>query len=309
MDASALATPGISANSGLVDEAARFLSFRFRLIASWPGTKKPICYPGTGSVWPIESLDDLKEVMQKKCARPNLMLHLDSSGVVVMDKDSAAAEGNEWLQSLGVSTSGKVWVQSRCPGRLHVYYRRGTGVDGRHVKLGPSSDVDLLAKGFVILPPSLHKSGDVYRWIGRKSPALIPPCELDPLPDALAEYWRTIVCEKQAKRTRAAPIQGPSANLLESVINALGGRQAGRGHGPNLSFRCPWPENHRHGGGHDDFSLNVESGAWQCFAGCGKGNHLSSLAQKLGIPPRYSAARFEPTPSAYSKVKYNVEVA
>ena len=50
----------------------------------------------------------------------------------------------------------------------------------------------------------------------------------------------------------------------------------------NCVTQCPWPANHSKNDDHPSFSVNLETGAWICYAGCGKGS-LKQLVQQIGF--------------------------
>ncbi|KKN32848.1 hypothetical protein LCGC14_0809660 [marine sediment metagenome] len=93
----------------------------------------------------------------------------DISGVIVVDLDGPA--GRESFGDLGLTTHTLI---ARTGGRgLHLFYRCATPIRGRIAML---PGVDLKAeRGFVVLAPSLHASGNRYKWIRRRHPAEIEP--------------------------------------------------------------------------------------------------------------------------------------
>lgn len=51
---------------------------------------------------------------------------------------------------------------------IHAYYRRPAHCPAlRAIQRGTSGKIDVLADGFVVAPPSVHKSGFVYEWVRR----------------------------------------------------------------------------------------------------------------------------------------------
>ena len=152
-------------------------------------------------------------------------------------------------------------------------------MSGRYQKIGHAEQVDLLAKGLVTLPPSIHRSGHRYQWLRGHSPSDIPPSDLDPPPQALTDVWLSAIHEREKRVSAARPVSAPTETLVEAVINALGGYQAARGYGHELSFRCPFHEDRI-----PSFGLNLASGSWLCRSGCGAGRSIRSLARRLGIP-------------------------
>jgi len=108
-------------------------------------------------------------VTAKKAARwwswrpdANVALLLEPSELVVVDIDGRdaldEAHGYGLPETLSVET-GKGW---------HYYYRRPKNCSvGRATQRGESRLIDVLSKGYVVAPPSIHASGRVYVWSGR----------------------------------------------------------------------------------------------------------------------------------------------
>lgn len=95
---------------------------------------------------------------------------LEPARALVIDLDGEAARGEAIGYGLPpsiVATTGK-GSHYRYKAPLHVAGRRTT-------KRGHSKAIDILAGGYVVIPPSRHRGGSVYRWI-------IPP-EARPLAD------------------------------------------------------------------------------------------------------------------------------
>jgi len=100
--------------------------------------------------------------------KANVGILLEPSNLVVLDLDSQAAlvEAMERgiIRTVSVST-GKGW---------HYYYHREDDYPiGRMTQRGTSRGIDVLSRGYVVSPPSIHASGRVYTW--RKYPEKRPP--------------------------------------------------------------------------------------------------------------------------------------
>ncbi len=264
----------------LAPEVRVLLDYGLRLVPQWPGSKRPIAMPGTSSMWPVETTEEAAQVFDV-CQRPNWAWHLDTSPVVVVEVDGDGGLG--WLREQGVTSTARTWIQWRRGGWPHVFYRRPAGISGRFVKLGPGGDVDFLGAGCITVPPSVHSSGRPYEWVRGKGPRDIALSDLDALPEPLAKVWRDEQAKRHRPPVRHAAVLPVDGTLIEAVIAQLGGRESARGHGSELSFHCPWPEQHRHGDRKASFGLNVETGAWLCWSGCGAGRGIWSLARKLGV--------------------------
>lgn len=89
----------------------------------------------------------------------NIGILLGPSGLLVVDTDSEEA----WKEANAKGLPAGLLVRSG-KGR-HLYYRAQEGVYGRTARRGDARTIDVLASGYVVAPPSLHRSGDAYRWL------------------------------------------------------------------------------------------------------------------------------------------------
>ena len=92
-----------------------------------------------------------------------------SVGLLVLDLDGPEATAE--AQALGLLSEPTTCVAT-ARGE-HRYYRHPGGMIGNR-KLSAHIDVRADA-GYVLLPPSVHPSGAVYRWSDRSAPAVLPP--------------------------------------------------------------------------------------------------------------------------------------
>jgi hypothetical protein len=89
----------------------------------------------------------------------NVGLLLDTSGLLVLDFDSAAGKAEAQAKGLpptlvALTAHGEHWYYTRpadCPTR-------------RCLHRGASRKIDILSLGFVVAPPSMHAEGTRYRW-------------------------------------------------------------------------------------------------------------------------------------------------
>jgi hypothetical protein len=115
-----------------------------------------------------------------------------------LDLDGAAAV--EEAKELGLPPAPAV----RTGDGWHKYYALPPGVEpGRRTHAGRSQKIDVLAKGYVVGPPSRHRSGRRYEW-----PADVDGVGLAPAPD-----WAVALI---AERTQvaAAPAQVGAAGSM-----------------------------------------------------------------------------------------------
>lgn len=150
-----------------------------------------------------------------------------ASGLVVLDVDPNHG-GNETLQR----------IEQRF-GALPATIAATTGAGGQHYyfghpgyvvrsRSGIGQGIDLRGDGgYVVAPPSLHPSGQAYRWIANRSPAEQAPASL---PDWLLtaagipysrspEEWAQLAVEPVPQWQGSAAIAGLSGHLLWHGIN------------------------------------------------------------------------------------------
>jgi len=94
----------------------------------------------------------------RKWPQANIGILLEPSGLLVIDLDSEAALQEALARGL---PPGPV---SRTGTGEHRFYR-AEGITGRTTKRGAAGGIDVLASGFVVVPPSRHRSGKWYTWL------------------------------------------------------------------------------------------------------------------------------------------------
>jgi P4 family phage/plasmid primase-like protien len=134
-------------------------------------------------------------------AKANLGVDLERSGLLVLDGDSAeaVAEIKSWLVGY---PKGPVASTGRADGSgMHFFFRRPAGCpSARAIHAGQSGHLDVLAKGYVILPPSRHRSGRKYEWEAGPDQVDLP----DAPPQAVA-----ILMEAAARSKAGSPDARP----------------------------------------------------------------------------------------------------
>jgi Bifunctional DNA primase/polymerase, N-terminal/Primase C terminal 1 (PriCT-1) len=114
----------------------------------------------------------------------------ESSGIVVIDVD-----GPEAIKSLAKFQPISTPTVKTSKG-YHLYFEHPGGQIDNYVRILPQCDIRGDG-GYIIVPPSLHKSGVRYQWM--KGHAL-GEIKLQPLPSGLLEIIRT--SERDVKKTR-----------------------------------------------------------------------------------------------------------
>lgn len=113
----------------------------------------------------------------------------EPSHLLVIDLDSAAAFAE--AHALGLSPTAKV----RTAHGEHWYYAAPAGRTGRAIRRGESRAIDVLASGYVVTPPSLHRAGVRYEWLS--------PFEAAPL--APAPAWAVAMLEETTRAAVTTP--------------------------------------------------------------------------------------------------------
>jgi len=110
------------------------------------------------------------------------------SGIIVVDGDSA--EACTWIEKNFPHT----WLTVSNAGRGKHYYYRTPG-DGRIVKTSAGIVYDAVdirgEKGLVVIPPSEHKSGNLYQWNVAEGFSLEDLSELPEFPDKYIDNTKT----------------------------------------------------------------------------------------------------------------------
>lgn len=128
--------------------------------------------PLLGSGWQnLRSAETDVRSWWQRWPNANIGILLEPSGLLVLDIDSEA--GGIEAHKNGLPSGPTVKTGSG----EHHYFSTPAGVSGRTTKRGESRAMDVLAAGFVVAPPSLHRSGRRYTWeqSSLDSPLTEPP--------------------------------------------------------------------------------------------------------------------------------------
>lgn len=106
----------------------------------------------------------------RRWPRANVGIDIARAGLVVVDADSDDAV-DEVLDQWGIAPNTP-WVETG-KGR-HWYFKAPEGASGRYIRKGYSQAIDILAEGYVVAPPSRHRSGAVYRYGHIGPPTALP---------------------------------------------------------------------------------------------------------------------------------------
>lgn len=149
----------------------------------------------------------------------NAGILLEPSGLVVLDIDGS--EGLAEVREMGLPPTCVVRTRK---GR-HLYYRRTDDFPvGRALHRGKSRQLDLLSKGYVVAPPSIHKTGTKYEWMA--TPEQIPIADVPPQLKALLERPDILQTQRNLRRKyrrfdRTENYSNPNDTKLEYLDLAL----------------------------------------------------------------------------------------
>jgi hypothetical protein len=142
-----------------------------------------------------------EEIARWFCRWPhaNVGVLLRPSGLLIADFDSADAR-QEALHR-GMPEGPLAWTGDWAK---HAYLRRPEGISGRVIHRGTSGNIDVLADGYVVAPPSLHRSGGIYRF--DPSPRVLP------FPDPPQWALDLLTNSQQGRPRVTAPKPPPAAD-------------------------------------------------------------------------------------------------
>lgn len=162
--------------------AESYRSLGWSIFPIQPGSKRPLIS------WREfqDRLPDAEEVADWYLRWPDAGIAValgPVSSIVVVDVDSL--EAHDCLEELlgGLPITRTALSGSRQPGKAHYYFQaRDFPTAARYTPLHPQLEFRGQG-GTVVLPPSLHASGNRYLWRNRRMPIAV-------LPEQLAEVWR-----------------------------------------------------------------------------------------------------------------------
>lgn len=140
------------------------------------------------------------------------------SGFFVLDVDGGPGmaaiqeltrhHGSEWTATLGVKTARGA--------HLYFLWPEGVTIHNSTSKVAPGLDIRGDG-GYVIIPPSIHPSGEQYRWLG----------EGEDVPIATAPDWLLKQLRETTLSTLQAPVTVSEAGIMEGqrngTLTSLGG--------------------------------------------------------------------------------------
>ncbi|MCK9497121.1 MAG: bifunctional DNA primase/polymerase [Dehalococcoidia bacterium] len=163
-----------------------------------------------------DATTDVEQVTEWWRRAPNANVGVATGGVahlVVLDVDPDKG-GAESLRDLELE-HGRLPLTPTVltgGGGEHYYFRAPEGevITNSASNLGPGLDVRGRG-GYVVAPPSVHRSGGVYEW---QAGAGLDEVEIAPLPD-----WLLALVRESVQRTRTDTVAQPGADLIEGQRN------------------------------------------------------------------------------------------
>lgn len=142
----------------------------------------------------------------------NIGIRLELSGLLVIDLDSPDAWADAKKRGLPETLTARSGFKPQNPEwrGYHYYYRVGDlPVTRKHC--GPKGtidyDIELLSKGYVVAPPSMHSSGVRYEWI-------------NDLPMADAPEWVRAIMDPPKPKPRPKPTFRVHSSQDDDLIEA-----------------------------------------------------------------------------------------
>ena len=207
-----------------------------------PFRKNPLS--GAEGSWRVLTHPGQAREIEDLTFSPNLGIVLAprlNSPIVTVDVDG----DDVWatLRKLGISSDAPCWISKtgRPSGRgFHVFFYTHEAYP-RVIRAG-GLPVDLLADGYIVIPPSntarAKGGGGPYSWLHGHSPTDIPVAELAEPPGGLREWWMAVARNPKApdlRRPRSTPdfLRGPvPEGARNQTLTRIGGflrRQGFRG--------------------------------------------------------------------------------
>ena len=183
--------------------------------------------------WPSEASADLNKVAGWWKASPHANIALLLDGLVCLDVDPRH-QGIESLKKLEEKHAklAEIAVARSGSGGLHYLFCPGDQQVTRALGFKPGLDLLSGGGGYIIVEPSLHKSGDNYKWIHEPHPLSVTRdrAEFPPVPRWLLEEAGIEVQEKP-KKGRPAKGKGfqlPTSKIVQGEREKILCQQAGK---------------------------------------------------------------------------------
>jgi len=158
----------------LSDAALTYARSGWFIIPLKPGSKSPLTPHGV-----YDATTDEQQIQRWWSAQPNANIGLacGASGVVVIDIDprnGAPADISAILEVLQIPVQEPVLISQTGGNGYHLFFRLPSAEEQSIIEIsrrGLPPGVDIKSEnGYVVLPPSIHPNGQLYRWVNATQP-------------------------------------------------------------------------------------------------------------------------------------------
>jgi P4 family phage/plasmid primase-like protien len=212
--------------STMLAAALEYARCGFAVFPLNPGDKAPLGYLAPNGF--KDATTDSERIKSFWEAEPNANIGIAcgavSGGLWVLDVDTHKADGKEtlrlWLEESGVSLPETVTAITGGDG-LHHYFKSSEPV---RTRIGIMPDIDIKGEGsYIVAPPSIHPSGNPYRWETGRSLAEVPIAEADDVIHSILEYSATSGKEQRPKKYKKSRGKIPEGERNDALTSHLGG--------------------------------------------------------------------------------------
>lgn len=170
----------------------------------------------------LDATTDPKKIHRWWTTSPTRNIGIATGDLIIVADVDARSGGLETFANLEAKNSPADTLRATTSGGgFHLYYKAPADVEmlhsGPHKIDGIPQGIDFKIKGYVVAPPSLHKSGKQYAWVNYE----VPPAELP-------NWLREII--PASDPTTSAPFMPVEHALLDLAYERIKKAAPGTGH-------------------------------------------------------------------------------
>jgi len=170
----------------------------------------------------LDATTDPKKIHRWFMTSPTRNIGIATGDLIIVADVDARSGGLETFATLEAKNSPADTLRATTSGDgFHLYYKAPTDVEmlhsGPHKIDGIPQGIDFKIKGYVVAPPSLHKSGEQYAWVN-----------YEVLPAELPNWLREII--PASDPTTSAPFMPVEHALLDLAYERIKKAAPGTGH-------------------------------------------------------------------------------
>ncbi len=198
-----------------LDHALKYLSQGWSVIPIKPGSKLPALASWLEFQKRLPTEEEVKR-WWKKWPTANIALVCgEISGVIVVDidpKSGGTTEGLELHPTLCSRTGG---------GGQHIFYKWNKNLIG--AKVGVKAGIDIRSEAsYVVIPPSLHASGNTYEWINEGDTIEEPPKWLYKEEEEKSKTdWQKLLTENKGQGVRNMTLTQLAGKIINEISPEL----------------------------------------------------------------------------------------